>query len=155
MTQKHNFSLVRYIRSSLARHLLGLILIATGFGKLLDIPGFVQVLANYQLLPPWGNVAMAYALPFIELSTGFGLLTATYLRTAASSTVILHIMMLMAASVTMWRGIHLDNCGCFGVFLARPLGIQTLIEDSILFLLSLWILFRSTRYTKEKIDLEV
>ena len=152
MTQKHSSNLVNYIRDSLARHLLGLILIATGFGKLMDIPGFAQVLENYQLLPPWGNVAMAYALPFIELITGLGLLTASYLRAAAFSTVMLHIMLLTAASVTMWRGIHLDNCGCFGVFLARPLGIQTLIEDSVLLLLSLWILFRNT---KVKIDLEV
>ncbi len=155
MTQKHSFNLAGYIRDSLVRQLLGLILIATGLGKLLDIPGFVQVLANYQLLPTWGGVVMAYALPFIELITGLGLLTANYLRAAASSTVILHIMLLTAASVTMWRGIHLDNCGCFGVFLARPLGIQTLIEDSMLLLLSLWVLFHSTRYTEETIDLEV
>ncbi len=148
MTQKRNFNLVNYIKHSLARHLLGLILIATGFGKALDIPGFTQVLANYQLLPPWGNIVMGVTLPFIELITGLGLLTARYLRAAASSAVILHIMLLTAASVTMWRGIHLDNCGCFGVFLARPLGVQTLIEDSLLLLLSLWILFHSTRYIK-------
>lgn len=148
MTQKRNFNLVNYIKHSLARHLLGLILIATGFGKALDIPGFTQVLANYQLLPPWGNIVMAVTLPFIEMITGLGLLTAHYLRAAASSSVILHIMLLAAASVTMWRGIHLDNCGCFGVFLARPLGVQTLIEDSLLLLLSLWILFYSTRCTK-------
>jgi len=34
------------------RWFVGLVLIATGTGKILDIPGFVQVLAAYDLLPP-------------------------------------------------------------------------------------------------------
>ena len=145
MTQKYRFSLVDYFKHRLVRHLLGLMLLATGIGKALDIPGFVHIVASYQLLPSWGNVVMAFTLPFIELATGLGLLTAHYLRTAAYSAVMLHVMLLAAAAVTLWRGIHLDNCGCFGVFLARPLGMQTLIEDGILLLLSLLILFNSYR----------
>ena len=88
---------------------------------------------------------MAVTLPFIELATGLGLLTARYLKAAAYSAVVLHAMMLTAAAVTLWRGIHLDNCGCFGVFFARPLSMQTLVEDGILLLLSLLILFNSYR----------
>ena len=146
MTQKYRFNFLNYLRHHLARHLLGLILLATGLGKALDIPGFVQVLANYQLLPAWGNIGMAYALPFIELTTGLGLLTSYFLRPSAYSAVALHILLLTAAAVTMWRGISLDNCGCFGVFFARPLGVQTLIEDGVLLLLSLYILFDSYFY---------
>ncbi len=131
--------------SRLPRFLLGSILLSTGLGKALDIPGFIQVLANYQLFPAWGNTFMGIFLPFIELSTGLGLITAYYLKAAAYSATLLHVLMLTAASFTMARGIQLDNCGCFGVFLARPLGVQTLIEDGMLLLLSLWILFKSTR----------
>lgn len=143
MTRQKRAKLLDYLRHGLARQLLGLILLATGIGKALDIPGFVQVLSNYQLLPYWGNVVMAYTLPFIELATGLGLLTAKGLVPAAYSAVVLHVLFLSTASITLWRGIHLDNCGCFGIFLARPLSIQTLIEDGSLLLLSLYILIDS------------
>ena len=45
------------------RWFVGFILIATGTGKTLDIPGFVHVLAAYDLLPSWGNATLAYTLP--------------------------------------------------------------------------------------------
>ena len=36
----------------LPRRFVGLVLVATGTGKALDIPSFVHVLAAYDLLPP-------------------------------------------------------------------------------------------------------
>jgi hypothetical protein len=30
------------------------------------------------------------------------------------------------------RGLRLANCGCFGVFLPRPLGWSTVIEDLVM-----------------------
>ncbi len=136
-------ALKRWLLDWLPRKLLGLILIATGLGKALDISGFVEVIAAYQLLPETGNILVAYSLPFVELLTGLALFTGYALIMAAWSAVLLHIVMLIASTVTLLRGIHLDNCGCFGVFLARPLTLQTPIEDGVLLALSTLILWRS------------
>lgn len=129
----------------LPRTLLGLVLIATGTGKALDMPGFVRVIAAYQLMPEMGNVWVAYSLPAYELLTGLALFAGVRLREAAWAAVLLHIVMLAVTLATLLRGIHLDNCGCFGVYFARPLTWGTPVEDAVLLVLSVLILWRSLR----------
>jgi len=122
------------------RWFVGLVLIATGTGKVLDIPGFVHVLAAYDLLPSSGNVALAHTLPFLELATGICLLTRIKLLAAAWAAVGLHVVLLGAVLATLWRGIEIANCGCFGVFLARPLTGQTVAEDVLMLAVSIVVL---------------
>ena len=112
--------------------LVGAVLVATGTGKLLDLEGFVEVLAGYRLMPPLGNRLVAYTLPFVELATGLGLFAPRFRLAAAASATALHALLFSVVLVTLWRGIPVDNCGCFGVFLARPLGVQTLVEDAVM-----------------------
>ena len=50
MTQKDSFNLIDYIKYRLVRHLMGLILLATGLGKALDIPGFIHILKFHAFL---------------------------------------------------------------------------------------------------------
>lgn len=127
------------------RWFVGLVLIATGTGKALDIPGFVDVVAAYDLLPAWGNTALAYTLPSLELVTGVGLVTRTKLLAAAWTAVGLHAVFLAAVLATLWRGIELANCGCFGVFFARPLTAQTVVEDAAMLALSIAVLVQARR----------
>ncbi len=122
------------------RWVVGSVLIATGTGKALNIPGFADVLAAYALLPPWGNVILAHTLPVVELGTGLCLLTRIWLRPAAWVAVGLHIVLLGVVGVTLMRGLAIDNCGCFGVFLARPLSVQTVVEDAVMLGMSLLVL---------------
>ncbi len=129
---------------------VGLVLISTGLGKLLDLPGFVEIVAQYDLTPSAGDHLVAYTLPFVELATGACLLAGFQLRTAAASAVALHVLLVSAVAVTLWRGIHVANCGCFGVFLARPLGPQTLVEDLVMLGLSLLVLSRVARRTPKR-----
>lgn len=132
---------------SLPRVFVGLILLSTGFGKLLDIPGFIPVLDAYQLMPHSVSVVLAFSLPLIELATGFGLLLSTRPIIPAWTAVALHLLMLTAVIITLQRGIQIDNCGCFGVFLARPLSFQTFIED--LAMLAFSILALILAYTRK------
>ena len=41
----------------------------------------------------------------------------------------LHICFTLLATLTLLRGIDVPNCGCFGVFWARPLTFITVAED--------------------------
>ena len=127
------------------RWFVGLVLLATGIGKALDMKGFVGVLSNYDLLPYFGNVLVAYTLPFIELTTGFCLLSRVALRPAAWVAVGLNVLLLCVAVITLWRGLALANCGCFGVFLSRPLTGQTVVEDVVMLGMSILVLCESRR----------
>jgi uncharacterized membrane protein YphA (DoxX/SURF4 family) len=129
------------------RWFVGLVLVATGTGKALDIPGFVDVLAAYDLLPAWGNVILAYCMPFIELATGTALLADILLPLATWVAVGLHTLLLAAVSISLWRELEIANCGCFGVFWPRPLGVQTIVEDSVMLGLSLLVLWEARRTT--------
>ena len=122
---------------SLPRVFVGLILLATGTGKLLDMAGFVSVLDAYQLMPHWLSILLAYSLPFIELFTGLSLLISKKPIIGAWVAVVLHTLMLIVVTFTFYRGISIENCGCFGVFLARPLTLQTLFEDLLMLVMSI------------------
>ena len=119
------------------RLLVGVVLAATGLGKVLDISGFARVLATYELGPAWINTLLAYSLPFIELATGICLVASLQLRQVASIAVGLHVMLLSSVLITLARGIAVPNCGCFGVFLARPLTPLTAVEDAVMLAFSI------------------
>ncbi len=127
-----------FMRREFPRYFVGFILIATGIGKALDMAGFVIVIEAYRLVPHRVAVALAYLLPFIELGTGFFLVIRRYLLSAASLAVGLHVVLISAVVITLTRGIPVDNCGCFGVFFARPLSYTTLIEELVMLAMSGW-----------------
>ncbi|MGH8556627.1 MAG: MauE/DoxX family redox-associated membrane protein [Methylococcales bacterium] len=131
--------MIEWMRREFPRYFAGFILMATGLGKVLDIPGFVTVIEAYQLFPHRAAVLLAYILPFIELGTGFCLASGRFLLSGASLAVGLHAVMIGAVVITLIRGIPVENCGCFGVFFARPLSYTTLIEDLVMLAMSGWV----------------
>lgn len=120
------------------RWLFMLLMLATGIGKLLDMPGFVGVVATYRLLPEALLTPSAWALVLTELLLAAWLLWGKRLQPAALLLIGMHLMYLVWQLLTLLRGISLDNCGCFGVFLARPLTWFTPLEDLLLIALAVW-----------------
>jgi hypothetical protein len=55
----------------------------------------------------------------------------------ARTCALLHIGFAAWAAIALLRGLHIPNCGCFGVFLARPLGWYTVLEDGVVVCVSL------------------
>ncbi len=129
-----------------ARLLLGLVFLATAIGKLLDNRGFAGVLATFDLLPlgPGGLLAVGLVLSLAELAAGLLLLTGRRLGVAIAA--VLSVVNLVAILSALARGLPLANCGCFGVFLARPLTRTTPWEDVALLVLALLAWPRRRRY---------
>ncbi len=127
------------------RIFVGAVLIATGTGKWLDIPGFVAIVDAYALLPHGLNLLLGVSLPFVELGCGIALLIWARPRRAAWCAVGLHVLLLTGVVVALSRGRELANCGCFGVFLARPLTWATAAEDAVMLILSLLALWAAYR----------
>lgn len=125
--------------------MFALLMIVTGITKLIDMPGFYGIVNSYQSLPAMLVPASSWALALLELGLGLWLLSSRYLLAAAMIVVGLHLMYLGWLTVALLRGLELANCGCFGVFWARPLTPFTLVEDSVLLVLALLLLLATKR----------
>lgn len=128
-----------------SRYFLGILFVATAIGKLLDNRGFADVIANYRLgIPGTALLAVALTISLLELIIGINILRGRALRLNVFATLVFHLGYASLAFITLQRGITLTNCGCFGVFLARPLRWATVAEDLVLAAVSLacWLLLR-------------
>ncbi|MCI5073284.1 hypothetical protein MRY82_10165 [bacterium] len=123
------------------RYLFVLIYLTTSLGKLLDNRGFAQAIIAYQLpgLEQMNGFVLSFALAFslFELLLAYALATQKKLLHTAYAVVAVQAMYLVLALVTLYRGIAIDNCGCFGVFLQRPLTMATVYEDLVLLIMAI------------------
>ena len=126
------------------RFLTAAVLLATAAGKLLDVRGFAAVLRTYDFFGEGALLPLAIGVPALELGLALWLLSARRLAGAALGSAALHVAYALWSAVSVLRGLKLSNCGCFGVFLARPLSWQTVAEDGGMAALSLtlWALAR-------------
>ena len=123
------------------RWILGLLLATTALGKSLDLAGFAEVIGTYQVFPPSLWLVIAITMTATEWVLAGWLLAGRRPVLACGAAALMHLVFTGWAAVSLLRGISVPNCGCFGVFLARPLGWHTVIEDAVVTgvcLLALW-----------------
>lgn len=121
-----------------------LLLAASSIGKLADMPGFYAVIESYALLPEAVIPISAWTLAIFESALAIWLAMAKRIEVAALSVIALHVVYLIWLAIALARGLDIPNCGCFGVFWARPLTLFTLLEDLILLALAI-VLWRSVK----------
>jgi len=90
-----------------------ILFISAGFSKLFDPGHFLAEIQAFHLLPYWIAYSTAHILPWLEVISGFALLTFGYSSAAAA------ILMVMTISFMAFLGLaHLTgnnfDCGCFG-----------------------------------------
>ena len=72
---------------------------------------------------------MVISMVLVELKFSEILFRNINIKITALAATALHICFTLLASLTLLRGIEVTNCGCFGVFWARPLTFITVAED--------------------------
>lgn len=117
--------------------------LATAGAKLLDLRGFAAVLADYRMAPTALLLPLAVAAVVLEVAIGVGLLLPSRRRLAALAAAAMAGLYAVVLSATLARGIPLSNCGCFGVYLARPLTLFSPLEDVALLLAALLVARRA------------
>lgn len=115
-----------------SRWLLGSVLLASALGKSLDLPGFVEVLITYQLFPEWLRWPLAVGITGFEWVLGVWVLSGWRLLTGALLAMMLNSLYALGLIVTLFRGLDLPNCGCYGVFFPQPLRWYSPLEDLVL-----------------------
>ena len=127
------------------QYFIASVLLLAGIGKLLDVPGFVDVLITYQAIPGLGLHLVAITMVLVELRIAEWLFRDKTLVRGALSSFMLHSIFTLWAAITLIRGVSVPNCGCFGVFFIRPLTILTVAEDLVLVLASFFLLRLAVR----------
>jgi hypothetical protein len=112
--------------------LFAVLLTVTGVAKLLDMTGFYEVVRSYQSLPDLVVPPAAWLLAVGELVLAAWLLARYRPHLAAITVVLLHLMYLFWLLLSLLRGLEISNCGCFGVFWARPVSWYSPLEDLVL-----------------------
>ena len=123
------------------RFILGLIFIWAGWGKVLDPRGFVQIIENYKLLPPFLIDPFALILPWVEILSGIALVSGHLIKGSAMIINILMLVFIFAIGISMFRGLDI-HCGCFSTS-GEAAGklYRYLIRDGLLLTIGIWIYY--------------
>ncbi|HUP64413.1 MAG TPA: MauE/DoxX family redox-associated membrane protein [Thermoanaerobaculia bacterium] len=93
---------------------LGAIFVAAALPKIIDPPGFAQMIYNYRLVPGAFINALTHMLPWLELFCGMALLLGIWRRTAALIIGAMLVSFILALGINLGRS-HAVNCGCFEI----------------------------------------
>ena len=107
---------------------LGVIFVYAAYTKL-RIPWmlFGMTVDSYQMLPEWGVVLVARALPWVELIFGAMLILGVWARWAAAGASALLVVFVCAIVRAYTMDLQI-NCGCFGT--NEPITKFTILRDA-------------------------
>lgn len=106
-----NHPLVKHL-TAVVRIVLGAIFLYAGALKAADTTAFAGSIEAYRLLPYFGNYLAASILPWTEIICGALLVTGWRAGTAATFTILLNLLFIVAMASAVARGLEID-CGCF------------------------------------------
>ena len=98
-----------------ARLVVGGVLVYAAIAKI-SAPAeeFAYIIQAYDVVPPSMALPMAGLLPWLELLVGWSLILGVNARGACAAAGAMFAMFLAALGSTIFKGIPLPNCGCFG-----------------------------------------
>ena len=117
----------------------GLMLSFFALFKLLDVKGFQEGYASYDLItkhiPGWG-----YLYPFVELGLGVLLLLNCWVHPVSVLVALLAIIGLISVAIELRKDRKIQ-CACLGTALNVPLTQVTLVENGIMLVMALIMVF--------------
>ena len=124
----------------LSRVALGFIFLYAGTEKIADAEGFARAINNYKLIPFFTINILALVLPWIEVVCGLLLILGIKSKENALILTLLLSLFVAVITVSLLRGLNID-CGCFGTASGTKIGAQKLLENALLILLGLQIIY--------------
>lgn len=123
-----------------SRVVIGFIFLYAGMEKIADAEGFARAVNNYKLLPfPLINI-FALVLPWIEVVSGLLLILGIKTKENAFILTLLLSVFVAVIVISLLRGLNID-CGCFGTASGTKIGAGKLLENSLLILLGLQVIY--------------
>jgi uncharacterized membrane protein YphA (DoxX/SURF4 family) len=115
---------------------LGCVFVYGSLDKIANPGDFARIVYHYQIvgpsaaLPPLVPNLVAVTLPWIELVVGILLIVGLLRHEAAAIAAVLLLVFVAAVGSALWRGIDIENCGCFTVTgEGRKAGVRLIVAD--------------------------
>ncbi|MDN5860224.1 MAG: hypothetical protein L0H84_16560 [Pseudonocardia sp.] len=130
----------------LLRVVLGVVYLAMAVGQLASWSSMPAILDAYRLLPPAALPVLAAGLIAAELVCGVWFVARPRSRAATPVWVYTAVAVAWAGLglQAYLRGLPVDNCGCFGLYLTQRLSLFVLAQDALLLVYAV-VLLRGTR----------
>lgn len=132
--------------------LLGGVFVFASLDKIWWPERFARILYHYQvigpnaILPPLVPNLFAVSLPWVELLAGLALIFGFWRREFSLLTGLMLVVFIAAVGSTLWRGIDIENCGCFSLDAqGRSAGLKLILEDLGLLVAALILVFVPSR----------
>ena len=122
--------------------------------KLMDLESFTESFEKYDLITqrakPYGK-----AFPFLELLLGLGYLSGT----APVATDIGSLLLGTSGAVSVFKAVYIDkkelNCACVGGNSSAPLGVVSFLENAIMIVMGVVLLFSATTSDTAKLNEQI
>ena len=134
------------------QYIIGGILAGSAIAKSLDLSGFTEVLRTYRAFPDNTLFPLALTITTLELGLGAWILWGHRLQTSATAAAILNVGYAGWMVLTLLRGLTIPNCGCFGIFFARPVTWVTPLADLVFAGLCLILRYLADSQRKERFN---
>jgi hypothetical protein len=133
---------------------LGALLVAEGAGKLAHPRGYVDALAAFRLFPSAALWTVSVVWLLAELTCGTALLVAGLSRHPRRTSSLVASVGALGLSVgyatlafsAYFRGLHIANCTCFGVYLKQRLSLFVLAQEVYMLAYTGWQVFKIWRW---------
>ena len=131
---------------------LGAVFLYASLEKIAQPREFARIVYHYQVIGPSARLGyvpanlVAVALPWMEAVAGLLLIAGVWRREAAAVVSALLATFLVAVGSALYRGIDIENCGCFTVEGAgRQAGLWLLVGDAALLAIAVFLAAVPTR----------
>ena len=138
---------------------LGAVFLYASLEKIAQPADFARIVYHYQVIGPSARLGyvpanlLAVALPWIEAVAGLLLIAGVWRREAAAVVSLLLVTFLVAVGSALYRGIDIENCGCFTVEGAgRQAGLWLLIGDAALLAVAVFLAAAPARATEARVE---
>ena len=128
--------------SLVPRVFLGGFYVVAGAMKIPDPGKFAEAVGNYRLVPHEALNIIAITLPSIEVVAGVLLILGIWLKASAWLINAMTVIFIGAIASAVARGLSIE-CGCFGTVGGREAGLNAILEDVLLLVCGLWVLWRA------------
>ena len=110
---------------------VGVVFVAAALAKIGDLGSFASQIHNFRIVPIWTENLVAMTLPWVELIAGLCLVLGIRARGAGVLSTVLMVVFLVAVGQAVARDLDIE-CGCFGTADAAKVGLQKLLENTLL-----------------------
>lgn len=132
------------ILTLIIRLFIGVTFVFYGIAKISDPALFAEEIGNYDMSPDIINNILAIIFPWLELTVGIMLIFGIKVKENGLISTLMLLLFTIAVAIAAARGLDI-NCGCSGGNAQEKVGIEKILKNTGLIILSLFLTFSNSK----------